>query len=475
MRRYPLLITLGIMSAMLCAAFSSPSPAQSKGKPKTQPKTQPKQGPGSKDAPAAKDLEFHELAKQRALDRAQIAVQNTQEMKTRDDGVVALKKLTAETTQTQAKMWLEVKQIFEDKIANLPAGDRARMQKLFQNQGAVRTQLQKESLAKQKTYLANGSVLKGFPETQPVDAKQHQMLLSQVASYQNTLTKPGIKVDAYGRPVNPSQVTKNASAIPPGGMGLFGSMSNAVSVGSSQGGFVNSAATMSGGSPSGSVANAGSHVSALSIPPALGQGAAQGAPGQGFGGGGNLGYSPNLGAVLIPNTTAAMPSSISPGVVPEVGGGYQIVQTLPDLAGSNYERRTAVGSEALLVEGSEAAASIAQSTRFVRFTNGTDKKAKFFIHYETIDTEGKRLWLPPKEDGYSYAASVEVGAGQSVDLKEGDWRVNAARARIWAVTEDREWARYKHIDLWLVPEVDERGEHSYRAPFPETYSYTIGS
>ena len=55
-------------------------------------------------------------------------------------------------------------------------------------------------------------------------------------------------------------------------------------------------------------------------------------------------------------------------------------------------------------------------------------KRTFYFDYETVDTEGRRIWLPPKEDGVSYAASVEVGPGQSVDLKEGEWRVNASCA-----------------------------------------------
>jgi len=279
-------------------------------------------------------------------------------------------------------------------------------------------------------------------------------------------------------------------------------------------GFMNAAGMQSGGGFLGTY-QPGSMVSALSIPPAMGPNV--------FAGSSVPGVLPNLGAVVIPNSPGEGPSSVTPGVIPEFGGGgFQVVQSIPSMmsadsssfaggsgtgsngfaggagntaggsgtgsgntaggsgsgtgnsAGGSGTGSSSFAADSFVAEGSYAAASIKQSTRFVRFTNASDKKATFFIQYETIDTEGRAIWMPPLEDGVRYAAAVEVAAGQSVDVKEGDWRVNASRARIWATGEDREWSRYRKIDLWLVPEVDEDGNHSYRAPDPEIYSYTIG-
>ena len=484
--RYCNLIALGIGSIIALACFESPGLAQ-KGKlppPRPQPKVNPnpktfappKNITQPKDSVVHKDLRVQDTDK-RVADKARLVTQNNREIRSREDANVALRKQAVEHNQTLAKNRQELNQSLADHIAKLPAGDKERFERMFQNQGAVRARLQNQSLARMKGVRANGNVLKGNLQTQTVSPKENTVLLSKVAGYHNTAAKMGVELDGMGRIRGRPNVQSLTAS--PGGASLWdGLMSGNISA-ISQANFTNAASMWSGGLPFLGTSQPGTPFSfqpgtpfsALAIPPA---------DGSSFGGSSVPGFVPNVGAVVIPNSTdGVMPSAVTPGVIPSLGGigGYQIVQTLPSIptttmASSDTESQEGP-SDVLVAEGTEAAASIRQATRFVRFTNATDKKALFYIHYETIDAEGNSMWLPPKEDGYMYATSVEVAPGESVDLKEGEWRVNATRARIWAVSEGREWLRYKGIDLWLVPEVDEDGNHSYQAPNPETYSYTI--
>jgi hypothetical protein len=113
--------------------------------------------------------------------------------------------------------------------------------------------------------------------------------------------------------------------------------------------------------------------------------------------------------------------------------------------------------------------SVPQDTRFLRVHNATDGKLKVWVQYETKTDAGDWVWSPAAPGDPDQALSFEVDPGATVDLQDGDWRVNARRARIWAQSETGEWNRFRETDLWLVPETD----HVYEAPEAQTFLFTV--
>ncbi len=91
------------------------------------------------------------------------------------------------------------------------------------------------------------------------------------------------------------------------------------------------------------------------------------------------------------------------------------------------------------------------STRFLRVGNDTAVRVDIFLQYKTQTDQGE-VWLPAKPAVSLQAVTVSLAPGEIADIKEGDWRLNASRVRIWAKSETQEWNQFKNRDLPLVPE-----------------------
>lgn len=140
-----------------------------------------------------------------------------------------------------------------------------------------------------------------------------------------------------------------------------------------------------------------------------------------------------------------------------------------------YGEMGEVDSEFIPLEGLDEEAGVKQYTRFLRLANGTDSSAKVHVLYETPVLEGDFQWIPnaPADEQDVQPLVVDLEPGEVADFQDGDWKVHASRVRIWVTTENGEWSRFRDTDLWLVPEVDPEGEHTYQALAPDTFVFTV--
>jgi hypothetical protein len=115
-----------------------------------------------------------------------------------------------------------------------------------------------------------------------------------------------------------------------------------------------------------------------------------------------------------------------------------------------------------------------QNQRYLKVKNDTASTLSVSLQYRTL-VKDAFTWLPavPKEG--ADALSLEIQAGEEMQVKVGDEPLAASRVRIWAMSETDKWLTYKTRDLWLVPEKNDEGEHVYAAEAPETYVFTFAA
>ena len=108
-----------------------------------------------------------------------------------------------------------------------------------------------------------------------------------------------------------------------------------------------------------------------------------------------------------------------------------------------------------------------QTRRFLRIKNNTGAKITVTPRYQTLNEDNQWVWND-KELAYDF------DAGETSLISDGTLKVNAVRARVWAVMEDGTTLdEYKDKDLWLVPEQDDNGNRFYLAPQMETHTLTF--
>jgi hypothetical protein len=112
------------------------------------------------------------------------------------------------------------------------------------------------------------------------------------------------------------------------------------------------------------------------------------------------------------------------------------------------------------------------TTRYLRVGNDTNEPVDVFVQYLTSTEQGDQ-WFPADPTTSQEAITVSLAPGETADLKEGDWRVNASTVRIWAKSPTREWNQFKQQDLPLVPETDDTGAHAYHANDLQVFNWTV--
>ena len=80
-------------------------------------------------------------------------------------------------------------------------------------------------------------------------------------------------------------------------------------------------------------------------------------------------------------------------------------------------------------------------------------------------------WLPAAPDDESGDWSVvELDPGETVDLTDGDWQVNANQMYAWAQSESgQNWDQFRSEPLNLVPEP----EGQYQSAGLEVFNFTL--
>ncbi|MFO0807135.1 MAG: hypothetical protein U0746_00765 [Gemmataceae bacterium] len=102
---------------------------------------------------------------------------------------------------------------------------------------------------------------------------------------------------------------------------------------------------------------------------------------------------------------------------------------------------------------------VAQSSRYLRFANNSKERVTLKVEVPTAPEN--KVDAPRKLE-------YKLEPGEVADLKDGDWRVNAAKVRFSVVTEKgKELNQFKDKDFVLVPEKDDKGEPSYQSATPE--------
>jgi hypothetical protein len=111
--------------------------------------------------------------------------------------------------------------------------------------------------------------------------------------------------------------------------------------------------------------------------------------------------------------------------------------------------------------------------RYLRVQNDTGKALKVWLQFRTLTDAGQWTWQPVAPEKSSAAIAFDLAPGAGTDLTYQGRRVSASRVRIWAVADGASWLHNKDRDLWLVQELDERGNHVYSAQELQTYTLTF--
>jgi len=108
--------------------------------------------------------------------------------------------------------------------------------------------------------------------------------------------------------------------------------------------------------------------------------------------------------------------------------------------------------------------------RFLKVKNDADVPMKVFVQYRGMDDK-KWAWLPADPSTAQDALVYDLNPGQEIFLEHKNTKVSASRIRIWSTAQSQSWLDYRDQDLWIVPEMDQRGEHRYLATEMKTFTF----
>jgi hypothetical protein len=114
--------------------------------------------------------------------------------------------------------------------------------------------------------------------------------------------------------------------------------------------------------------------------------------------------------------------------------------------------------------------SLLLTRRMLKIKNDTGAQLKVFVQYRAL-TDKTWTWLPANPDESAKALTYELGDGQELYVKDAETKIAASRVRIWAEAGDGKWYQFRDEDLWLVPEMNDRGEHVYQATEMKTFTF----
>lgn len=112
------------------------------------------------------------------------------------------------------------------------------------------------------------------------------------------------------------------------------------------------------------------------------------------------------------------------------------------------------------------------TSRFVKVKNDTAEPMKVFLQFRG-QTDKKWAWLPADPSDSKDALVYDLKPGQEMYLEAKGSKVAASRVRIWGEAASQTWFDFRDQDLWVVPEMDQRGEHRYLATEMKTFTFVF--
>jgi hypothetical protein len=90
--------------------------------------------------------------------------------------------------------------------------------------------------------------------------------------------------------------------------------------------------------------------------------------------------------------------------------------------------------------------------RYIALENATGERLTVWLHYQSFDERMEMAWFPSKPVDPEKARRYVVEPSATVYLSDHGVRVAAARARVWAESDDgHKWLAYRDRDLALKP------------------------
>ncbi len=136
--------------------------------------------------------------------------------------------------------------------------------------------------------------------------------------------------------------------------------------------------------------------------------------------------------------------------------------------GTDTEGTTAEQGEVVQVT------AVSHHTRYLRVGNLSGSKATFYIQCYTQDENDEWVWSPGKPEEGTEPLAVEVEAGETVDIYNGEWQLNGSKLRIWGKNaKGREWNTFKDKDCVLVSETADDGTPTYLSNEKEVFDFIV--
>jgi len=163
-------------------------------------------------------------------------------------------------------------------------------------------------------------------------------------------------------------------------------------------------------------------------------------------------------------------------------GGDGFVPGTPGVAVASSPSETVItndGSPAI-AQGANGKSNVEEgeveqvfTKRFLKVKNDSGMPMKVFVQYRGQDDNKKWAWLPADPNDSKDALVFDLAVGEETFLQHKGSKLSASRVRIWGVAAEQNWFDFRDQDLWVVPEMDQRGEHRYQATEMRTFTFVF--
>ena len=110
--------------------------------------------------------------------------------------------------------------------------------------------------------------------------------------------------------------------------------------------------------------------------------------------------------------------------------------------------------------------------RFLKVKNDSGVSMKVYVQFRGLEDK-KWSWMPADPEKSKDALVYDLKAGEEMYLMHKDAKIAASRVRVWGMADGQSWVDFRDQDLWVVPEMDQRGEHRYMATEMKTFTFVF--
>jgi hypothetical protein len=90
--------------------------------------------------------------------------------------------------------------------------------------------------------------------------------------------------------------------------------------------------------------------------------------------------------------------------------------------------------------------------QYLKLENATGERLTVWLHYQSLADKQALAWFPVKPVDPEKALRYVLEPNDTLYLGDGEVRIAAARARVWAESDSgRKWSTYRDADLKLKP------------------------